>query len=138
MANTDKFVQLLKSENRPFSPRPFYERLTDSIIFYFVNTSSYAKRVNRHFTVFLDDSSNRVVGFEIKGVQTIHKAIQADGFKEVAGPITIDSADGEIELSVMCRTAFIAAPEFDHPGLFEEVNRISSGKRCKVEGFQTC
>lgn len=138
MATTDKFVEFLNSDDRPFSPTPFYERLTDSIIFYFENKSSYAKRVNRHFTVFLDNTNDGIVGFEIKGVQSIKKAIETDDFREVAGPIIFASAEGEFELSVMCRFAFVAPTEYERPGLFDEINRVSSGKRCKVDGLQMC
>lgn len=54
-----------------FQPKPFYEPTTDSIIVYLKNESSYAKRVNEHITLFVSNSDDTIVGFEIEGVKDI-------------------------------------------------------------------
>ena len=65
-------AQFLKSEpSVPFTPIPFWEPETDSLIFYFKNEPSYSRRLNPLMTVFLSARDDRMVGCEVKGIKRI-------------------------------------------------------------------
>lgn len=110
MAGIKEFASYLKS-NRPtgaFVAKPFYERKTDSLIFYVKDTRSYSKRLNELITLFLSDADNSLVGCEIKGVKRM--------LKRVDGCI-VKVHDKKIKLSLLL--GFGLAPEPDDEELVD-------------------
>ena len=69
-------AEFLKQGLPGFSPLPFYEKHTDSLIVYFEDSRSYSDRVNAHLTVFRSIDDDSLVGLEIKRLKTIIKASQ--------------------------------------------------------------
>ncbi|MBW3600831.1 MAG: hypothetical protein KY475_26640 [Planctomycetes bacterium] len=109
----DAFAEHLKSTTLgDFEPRPYYEAETDSLIYYARHERSYAHRINKHLTVFLAMKDKSLVGIEIKGVNTILKAIEDLGDIEIAPPVQVKDEDGQvIDLSIMVRCALVPQPE---------------------------
>lgn len=135
MANgLDSFAQYLiaaESNMGEFVPRPYIEPETDSLVFYIRDESSYSKRITRYFTVFLANSDDSLVGFEIKGLRTITKAICDGGLVEIAGPLSVRNEDGaECGLSVLMRVALIAEPDSPINGkLHDQLAQATQGVR---------
>lgn len=67
MAGLADFLKDARETPLGFARDVFFERLTDSLIFYWEDCRSYAKRLNASLTVFLAMTDDRVVGVEIKG-----------------------------------------------------------------------
>ncbi len=51
-----------------FRAEPFYERITDSLIYYARDERSYAKYIDKYLTIFLSVNDDTFVGFEITGL----------------------------------------------------------------------
>ncbi len=51
-----------------FRAEPFYESITDSLIYYARNERSYAKYIDKYLTIFLSIKDDTFVGFEITGL----------------------------------------------------------------------
>lgn len=82
MDNDNKLVAILNSDSVAFEQKPFYEPITDSILMYFRNERSYAKRISKHFTLFVSNEDDSLVGFEIKGVYDICRALESEGTQQ--------------------------------------------------------
>lgn len=57
---------------KKFTLKPFYEKYTDSLIYYHKDERSFAKYVNEYLTLFLSIVDRSIIGFEITN---IHKLI---------------------------------------------------------------
>lgn len=134
----DNFVAVLKDQNIEFQPKPFYEPITDSILMYLRNERSYAKRISKHFTLFASNSDDTLVGFEIKGVKDICRAIETDGMRQIVGPIDVLDENGACELSIMLKVATMS-PDIELTGCeYEKLDRATKGKRLDLDQLQTC
>lgn len=113
-----------------FTPKPYYEADTDSLIYYLRDVSSYSKRVTKYFTLFLANSDDSLVGFEVKGVGVIIKAVANLGDVEVVNPIPVKDGDGkEYDLSVVVRGALVPNPDATFTGdQYNAINSATSGK----------
>jgi hypothetical protein len=65
----DLNVALEGARSKEFRAEPYYDRDTDSLVFYERDVRSYAKRINKYLTIYLSCADDTVVGFKIKGVQ---------------------------------------------------------------------
>lgn len=127
----EEFAQLLlKAPTRKFDPQPYYESTTDSLIFYFRQEPSYSKRITKYLTVFLASQGDHLVGFEVKSLQTILKAIENLGDVDLADPVTVNFEDKEVSLHVIVRCALV--PEHDEPVSGTQYEEIAS----KVRGVR--
>lgn len=91
---TDLAELLSGPKQTSFSAEPFYEPATDSLIFYAKDVRSYGKRIGKYFTVFLSLDDKSIVGYEIKGWNTIRKAVEDLGTVMIAGPVSLCNDDG--------------------------------------------
>lgn len=108
----DRLAQLASGEPRSFVPRPYYEPETDALIYYFKNEKSYSKRITKYFTVFLSCEDESLVGFEVKSLEVIMKAIADLGEVDVVDPPVKANLEGqEIALRVIARCALTPEPE---------------------------
>jgi hypothetical protein len=71
------------SQNKPgeFSPRPFYSRDGDSLLFHFRPEASYAERIDQFCTLYRTIESDELTGCQIKGVQCILKRLGDFGIR---------------------------------------------------------
>ena len=77
MATLGELAERLEAgEFTEVSPRAYYDRISDSFIFYARDTQSFASRLNSRFTLFLDASDKSLVGFEIKGFSQLVSRIK--------------------------------------------------------------
>jgi hypothetical protein len=127
----DELADYLKAKRRgmgEFEPKPYYESDTDSLIYYFLDVSSYSKRVTRYFTVFLANEDNSLVGIEVKGLTTIMRAVENLGEVQLVKPVSVTDADGdEYDLSVIVRCALV--PEQEEPVKGHEYEELESATR---------
>ncbi len=79
-----------------FKRTPFYERNTDSIIYYARDEKSYAVRLNSELTLFLSRSNRTLVGCEIKGVTRLCRHL---------GTFNVFVRDHRIDLSILIAVA---------------------------------
>ncbi len=136
MATT--FVDVLKQELPQFAPNPFYEPITDSLLMYIRDERSYAKRISKHFTIFVSNSDDTLVGFEIKGVTDICKAIGSDGLRQIVGPLAIEDEDGPCELFIMVKVATIASEVPLNGSEYESLEQAAKGRTFCRDQLQTC
>lgn len=140
----DSFAAFLQESSVnvvPFKAEPYYEPGTDSIIYYMRDERSYSTRVTKFFTLFLSTADDSLVGFEIKGVKTLAKAIEGlDGEYPVAKATGVKGEDGvEGDFSLFMRQALV--PEHEQPvdaELQVELNNATRGVRvprrqCKMK-----
>jgi hypothetical protein len=114
-----------------FRPECFYESKTDSLIYYGRNVPSYSNRVNKYLTLFLADEDDALVGFEIKGLSIITKAIEDLGYVEVADPVAVGDGDGAtVDLSVVVRCSLVVCDESvgEH---YEPLEKLSRGVKIR-------
>lgn len=64
---TEVAAMIDELDSTEFNPEPFFDRLTDSLVFYAKDVRTHASRLNKRFTLFLDANDDSLVGFEIKG-----------------------------------------------------------------------
>lgn len=80
MATRQNLTALIDDiEFGPVTPAPFYDRRSDSLMFYARDVPSFANRLNSRFSTFLDSNDESLVGFEIKGFSQIVKLISKFG-----------------------------------------------------------
>ena len=85
-----------------FRAVPFYEKATDSLIFYARDERSYGKRINRQFTLFLSIADNSLVGCEVKGVARLCRHL---------GDFGVLVADHDVDLMILIGFATVGGPE---------------------------
>lgn len=103
MANLADFAEFLKTDDVPtFSPKPYYERKTESLIFYMRDERSTSIRLNSMLTLFVSMEDRSLVGIEVKGIPRLLKI--ADSFK-------IGIYDHKIRLGVFLAFALTEKPE---------------------------
>ena len=61
-------ANFLMQDSPAFNPKPYYEKHTDSLLFYFEDKRSFGRRINQYLTVFLAIDDHALVGFEIKRI----------------------------------------------------------------------
>ncbi len=125
-----QLAEFLKTEcPNSFSPEPFYEYLTDSLIYYIKNERSFSRRINKHFTLFLAMSDRSLVGFEIKGLETICRACESEELNRVAGPITLNAEDGErFSLEVLMKFASLKEEVVIENCQYEQLRDATRGR----------
>lgn len=112
-----QIAEHLASEEIPeFKPQPFYERHTDSLIFYVEDTPSYGNRLNQLFTLFLADDDDRLVGIEIKGFKGFLERIRRSGLN------VISATNKTVKLSALAQFSYIPEPE--NPNLMDHLESI--------------
>lgn len=109
MANgLNEFMNDIRTTNLgTFTPAPFFETDSDSLIFYARNERSHRKRLNSVLTLFLSTDDDSLVGCEVKGVTRILrqvKLLKASGFGVLV-------QDHKIKLAVFLAFALAPAPE---------------------------
>jgi hypothetical protein len=131
----NNLAELLSREPRPFEPRPYYESLTDSLIYYFRNEKSYSKRITKYFTVFLSCEDDSLVGIEVKSLKTIMKAIADLGEVDVVEPPIKASLQGqEVALRVIAHCALTPEPETPVSGAYyDELEAHTRGVRIRLD-----
>ena len=87
-----RLFDYLKDE--PFVPRewesrPVYSRPGDCLTCYFDPAESYRDRIDAILTVYRAFEDDRVVGFQIKGVKAVIKALGDFGFEFKDGPFKL-------------------------------------------------
>src|SRR5688500_3156060 len=85
-----------------FTPVPYWEPETDSLIFYFRNEPSYSKRLNQLMTIFLSAADDKLVGCEVKGIKRILKRVKQFG---------IGISDHKLDLKLVLFAALVPEPE---------------------------
>jgi hypothetical protein len=118
MATMNEIVDFIEANGGklpPFSRKPWYERHTDSLIFYFEDTPSYGNRLNQLFTLFLSDSGDRLVGIEIKGFMRLISRMKQGG-------IEILATNKAVRLKKLTDLAYIPEPEM--PELMHHLERF--------------
>jgi len=85
-----------------FSPSPYYERESDSVVFYARDEQSYAKRLNDQLTIFVSTHDDSLVGCEVKGVTRMLK---------IAGDYGVVVLDKKIKLGILLAFAIALQPE---------------------------
>ncbi len=133
-----KFANFLKQPLPSFSVNPYYESITDSLLVYTRNERSYAKRISKHFTIFLANSDDTFVGFEIKGVNDICKAIDSEGMRQIVGPFAVEFEDGRFQLSIMVKVATINSEVALNGTEFELVEQAAKGLKFERDELLTC
>jgi hypothetical protein len=101
--NQHGLAQFLTEETvEEFTPTPYWEPETDSLIFYFKDEPSYSKRINDLATVFLSAIDDQLVGFEIKGIKRILSRL---------GRFHVGVHDHKVDLEVLLFAALAPEPE---------------------------
>lgn len=137
MATVELADLLQEKVVEPFRAEPFYEHVTDSLIYYVRDERSYGQRISKHLTVFLSMSDDTLVGLEIKGMKTILSAIHGmEGTIPLADPVPVADENGDdYELSVLVRQAMVrqelpvAGEEYDR------LHEVSRGIRVNPRGL---
>ena len=79
-----------------FRAEHFYDQQADAVIYYARNVPSWSNRINKYLTLFLADEDDTVVGFEVKGLSIIARAISdLDHGVEVSDPIRVAGGTGK-------------------------------------------
>lgn len=136
MAQT--LAEFLSKDLPDFRSSWYYEPITDSLLIYAENKRSYAKRISKHFTLFLANSDNTFVGFEIKGVKDICKALDSQELRAIVSPIDVDFEDGPCEISVMARVATIRPEVEINASEYESIEQVSKGLKIDLNELQSC
>lgn len=103
----DSMIEMLQqARSRSFVARPYYEPLSDSLIFYAKRGRSYGKRINNLLTLFLSVDDNKLVGLEIKGVKRIARLAKTYG-------IIVEDNRAKMKIGVLVGMA--AAEEAETP-----------------------
>ena len=110
MANLADFAEYLKTSDLPaFSPKPYYERKTESLIFYMRNERSTSIRLNSMLTLFVSMKDKSLVGIEVKGIPRLLK---------IADSFNVGVFNHKIRLGVFLAFAMTERP--DRPALNDE------------------
>ena len=135
MANGfDELADFLRGPDRKqFTPKPYLEPETESLIFYVRDVPSYSHRLNEIFTLFLADSDNSLVGCEIKGVTRLLR--RSAGFLSIVH-------DHKIKLTILIALALAPEPDADFAELddtlhqlreFARDQEVDTGELCLAE-----
>lgn len=113
MANgIEELADFLKREHGPFRPKPFYERETDSLIYYVRDVPSFGQRINSLFTLFLAVDDNTLVGCEVKGAKRLVDRV---------GSFVIEVEDHDSrKIRLGALVGYALAPEPDTPVVVAE------------------
>jgi hypothetical protein len=75
MATMSDVVKFMMGNPFPkFRPSIVHEPITDTLMVYAKNVSSYGSRLNSRFTIFKGHSDGELIGFEIKGISRVINA----------------------------------------------------------------
>ncbi len=77
-------IEYVDGRKPRFVPGPRYDREDDVLTFFFSNAESRAWRVDGVLTLFLSLQGDALVGFEIKGVQTLLKRLRGIFAREIS------------------------------------------------------
>ncbi|MBN2474726.1 MAG: hypothetical protein JXB62_08965 [Pirellulales bacterium] len=99
-----------------FESRPFYEPKSDSLIWYLRDTRSHNKRITQYLTFFLSVEDDSLVGFEVKSVKTIMKAIEDLGEVDLAKPVEVNIDGAQMSMQVIVRCALVTGHETPFSG----------------------
>jgi hypothetical protein len=111
-----------------FVVRPWYERHTDSLIFYFEDAPSYGNRLNQLFTLFLSADDDRLVGIEVKGFGRLMKRMKDGG-------IEISATSKTVQLKRLKEWALALEPE--RPDLMQYTIEIPDFE-VEIPDFEGC
>lgn len=73
-----------------FKPGPILDPDDDALTVYFDETPSYAKRLDKWLTLFRDFESDRIVGFELKGILNLLEQVRKSMSKAVGVEVAVD------------------------------------------------
>lgn len=117
-----------------YSPRPFYQRETDSLFCVVSDELSFRKRVNRLLSVFISDESGEVVGIQIKGFKRVFdnmRRFKVDGIVEAHPTLGL----------FLCMV--VTSPEAGHEWLDDELTALDKYTDVSIPldvfaGVETC
>ena len=94
-------------EGKPgFKPEAWYNPYGDCVVYQTVNEAIYADRLDSLTTLYRSAIDDRVIGFQIKGVKEILRALKCD--------IPVEGTGSESEESISLIALVIAACKLSH------------------------
>lgn len=112
-------------------PAPYYERRTDSLLFYTRDERSYGKRMNQLLTLFLSTKDSSLVGCELKGLRRI-----CDRLERLGGKLGVAVLDKKVKLGILMEIA-LAAP-CDDPELEEYEHELGQLDEVEIDREELC
>lgn len=131
----NELIKELGSPPSEFKADPVYVKEGDVLMLFFENQESYAERVDKFLTVYKSFDSDRIVGFELKGIRRVAneavKTIDPDA-EAVGVGVRWSERPTRPHLKLLL-TFYMIDPEITHPGTYHDIyRRTESISGCRI------